>query len=1288
MAVPVTSQDLCALDRRIYQALSRDRSRLIRAAAVAAKPDATDTHRRHFEQLLAQSLAAVQSRRNALPEPRLNSELPIYAHADKLVELIQSEQVIIVAGETGSGKTTQLPQLCLAAGRGQTGMIGCTQPRRIAARSVAKRVADELQVSLGSFVGYQVRFEERVQETTGIKFMTDGILLAELQTDRWFSAYDTIIIDEAHERSLNIDFLLGYLKGLLRRRPDLKLIVTSATIDTQRFSEHFNNAPVVNVEGRGYPVELRYRGPAEGKAEDDVDINEAIARCCDEFFAEHRGADGGDVLVFLPGEREIREAHHHLQKRKFRHVAILPLYARLSAKDQDQVFSPSAQRRIVLATNVAETSLTVPRIACVIDTGVARVKRYSPRSKMDRLHIEPISQASADQRKGRCGRVRSGICFRLYADVDFQTRAEFTDPEIHRSSLAGVVLRMLWLRLGHIEEFPFIDPPDSRSVKDGWQLLSELGAVGAARQLSDLGREMAQLSIDVKLARILVESKRRGCLKEALTICSFLGTQDPRERPADARQAADEAHAKLADERSEFVGFLKLWAAYLKAREELSQSKLRDWCRQEFLSYMRMREWHDLHRQLNLQSQGLKWTSNSQPAEYDQLHRALITAFSCEIGRKSERGIYEGPRGRKYQIFPGSTLFKSPPAWMVSAQILDTQKVWAMCNAKIEPQWVVDCLPHLLSRKSFDPHWSRKQGKVIAHEQISLFGLVLIAKSPVHFGAQDPAAAREIMIREGLVTGEVNTRCAFLARNMTTLEAALEQEAKLRRVGIIADEDWQVAWYLDRLPADVCSVSGLEKWYQRLPAEQRAKLEWKESDLIVDEDSSIDAFPDFLKVGSLRLKLKYHFAPGADDDGVSLEVPIHVLGALDSARLSWLVPGLVQEKTTALIKSLPKSLRKNFVPAPDFAKAFISAYPAADVDSLESALARYLKKATGCQISAVDFDSMQLPPHLNFLLVLLDDAGRELARGRKLEELTQRYSVEAQKAFADRAGEHIQQSGLEDFPEGGVADSISTEAGLVAFPALALAEGVLAVDVFSDRSSADRAHREAVVELIRRKLEANTRKIKKQLPLDSRIELAYAATNALGTLADELSSAAFLQLASPDAAHIRTAEQFNARIESIRKGHFSAAIELLKVLEEVLALSIEVRAELESNLIGWAAENLSDARRHLDELLVPGFLAQTGAENLTEMPRYLRALKTRVSRAKLDPAKDQQKMLELKVFDDALQKARNTGLINQPPWQQLRWDLEEFRVSLFAQELGTKRTVSAKRLAKQIEKLT
>ncbi|MBA3487234.1 MAG: ATP-dependent RNA helicase HrpA, partial [Lysobacter sp.] len=1233
--------------RDIDGALSRDRGRLHGLwSRWSAKPDDARAHEA-FAKALTTSVARREARASSLPQAPVDPALPIASEAKRIVTLIRDHQVVVIAGETGSGKTTQIPKLCLAAGRGAAGMIGCTQPRRIAARAVARRVAEELQTPLGSLVGYQVRFTENVGDNTVIKFMTDGILLAEIQSDRWLSAYDTILIDEAHERSLNIDFLLGYLKQLLKKRRDLKVIVTSATIDTARFAAHFDDAPVVNVEGRGFPVSVRYRPLGEGASErgsesgsrrrrpglevlpretdsdllsdlSPLSITDGIVAACDEITRED---PRGDVLVFLSGEREIRDAHQALERRKYRDTEVLPLYARLSVRDQDRVFNPGVKRRIVLATNVAETSLTVPRIRYVIDPGLARVKRYSPRGKLDRLHIEPISQASANQRKGRCGRISEGTCYRLYSEADFASRPEYTDPEIRRAALAGVILRMLALGLGRIEDFPFLEAPDVRAVADGWQQLGELGAVGTPpigevqpqpapsqparsvrsraptrdeHSLTATGKLMARMPVDVKLARMLVAAQVHGCLREMLAIAAFLGIQDPRERPSDQRAAADNAHAQFADARSEFVGILKLWDAYQSAHEDLTQSKLRGWCEKHFLGFLRMREWRELHRQLKLMSDELGWQQNAIVEEFDQpayatLHRALLSGLPTQIGHRGDKSIYEGPRGRRFTLFPGSPLAKKPPPWVLAATVLDTERVWSMTNAAIEPDWAIQELGHLLARRHHDPRWARSQGRVVGSEQISLFGLVLAPKRPVHYGALYPQESREIFARDALVTGEINTRSAFLARNLATLEKARDEEAKQRRVGLVVDEDWMARWYLDRLLPHVHNAQALDAWYGKLPAAGKSGLEWSLDDLLVVDETDAALFPPVMPLGSARLSVIYRFDPGAPDDGMTVIVPLHLLNALDAPQLSWLAPGLVTDKATALIKSLPKTQRRNFVPAPDFARAFVEAHPGPEADALTGSLARFLRGVTGVEIAPGDFDETSLEPHLRVNLRLLDEDGRSvLAESRDLQELRARFGERAAKAFAAKAADGLASRGLTRFPEQPIPVSVPGAAGVPAYPALHDDGGSVSLRVHAERETAMRAHPRGVRRLLWLALAEKRKQARKQLPVSPKTGLLYAAIESAAPpglnpardslpigdrLRADLIDGAFEALASQGLGDIRDADTFASLTEAAGRQLFIEATERLRQAEAILTAVAEARANLESPLIGWASGN-------------------------------------------------------------------------------------------------------------------
>ncbi|HTI96272.1 MAG TPA: ATP-dependent RNA helicase HrpA, partial [Rudaea sp.] len=997
------------------------------------------------------------ARAASVPPIRVDESLPIAAKTDEILRLIRAHQVIVLAGETGSGKSTQIPKLCLAAGRGVAGLIGCTQPRRVAARSVARRVAVELGVDLGGIVGYQVRFADQSSERTLVKFMTDGILLAETQSDPWLNAYDTIILDEAHERSLNIDFLLGFLKRLLARRRDLKLIVTSATIDTQTFSRHFGDAPIVDVEGRGYPVEVRWRPPDE---RGDASATEQIIAALDEITAED---PRGDALVFLPGEREIRDAHLALTRRRYRATEILALYARLSAAEQDRVFKPGSARRIVLATNVAETSLTVPRIKYVVDTGSARVKRYSPRNQLERLHIEPISQAAADQRKGRCGRVGPGVCIRLYAEGDFAGRPSYSDPEILRSSLAGVILRMLSLKLGEVEKFPFVEAPNPRAIGDGWRRLAELQAVDEHRHLTDIGRTMAKWPIDVALARMLIEAQRLGSLRESLILVSFLSIQDPRERPADARQAADAAHAPWLDAKSDFVTVLNLWHAHALAHEELTQSKLRDWCKERFLSYLRMREWRELHRQLLLIAEESGWKQNAEGADFEAIHGCLLSGWPTQVGRKDERGDYRGTRERRFRVFPGSALAKAPPQWILAGQIIDLQKVYGMLCARVEPEWIERAASHLVKKSWRDPHWSRKRGAVLAFEQVTLYGLTLVEKRAVQFGVQDPATAHAVFVREALVRGDIDCRADCVRANARVLAQAHELEAKQRRAGLVRNEDELAAFFAGKLPADVFTAAAFDAWYRRAAPSEQAALRWSLDDVLANQPGLRAAdFPSALEFAGHRLKLEYRFVPGDAADGVTLHVPLAFVNAVNAQRCEWLVPGLLPDKVAELIRGLPKSLRRNFVPAPDFARAFAESESPRDAP-LVAVLAQYLKRVTGVDVGATDFSSVELPMHLRMRFRVFDSesqnsSGQTLAENRDIDSLRAQWGSAANAAFSRRTDSELTREEVVEFDFDEIPAVVTSAGGLAAYPALVDLGESVALRVFERADEARAAH--------------------------------------------------------------------------------------------------------------------------------------------------------------------------------------------------------------------------------------
>ncbi len=1253
----------------------------------------------------------------AVPVVTLDESLPISGKAQVLTEAIDRHQVVVVAGETGSGKTTQLPKLCLAAGRGVAGMIGCTQPRRLAARSVARRVAEELGTSVGGLVGFKVRFTEEVGEDCLVKFMTDGILLAETRSDPWLSAYDTLIIDEAHERSLNIDFLLGYLKRLAAKRPQLKIIVTSATIDTARFSAHFGDAPVIEVEGRAYPVEVQWR-PLEAMAGvgDGVQQGSAehVARVLDEISTED---PRGDVLVFLPGEREIRDAHHLLERRGYRHTEILPLYARLSARDQDRVFHPGPARRVVLATNVAETSLTVPRIRYVVDTGTARVNRYSPRRQIDRLHIEPVSQAAADQRKGRCGRVGPGVCVRLYDEADFDRRPRYTDPELLRSSLANVILRMLALELGEMEAFPFLQAPEPAAVADGYRRLAELSAIDDKRRLTPLGRELATLPIDVQLARMLVEAQRRDVLDPMLAIVAFLAVQDPRERPPDARTQADAAHRRFADPASDFVGIWNLWQAYALACEENTQSALREWCRRHFLHFLRMREWRELHRQLKLgiahratdtgsaagspgakgrsgkpprkrsrDSQAARQASSVEADAYEAIHRCLLAGLPAHVALLDEKGIYRGTRQRSFKVFPGSALARSPPRWVFAALILDLGgQVWGMLCARIDPRWVEEQAAHLVRRSCSDPHWSRQRGKVVASEQVTLYGLVLVARRIVGFQQQDPGQAHAIFLEQALACCEIDTGADFVAANRRVLEQAHELEARHRREGLIRDPHARAAFFRGKLPESIASRAALEKWYRHAAPAQQAALRWTLDDVLeVSPGRDPGAFPASMDLGGQAYRLSYRFVPGDEADGLTMHLPLALLNAIPEARCQWLVPGLLPDKAAALIRGLPKALRRNFVPAPDFARAFCEAETPRD-QPLHAALAGFLQRVTGVEVDAEAFAAVALAPHFALRFCLHDEDGRELDTSRSLEDLRARWMDDAREAFSRRADAVLTREDVQAWDVGDLPDVVRSEGGLDAYPALVDLGTAVALRVFERREEAGAEHLRGVERLLRLMLAPAMKQARRKLPVSTVIALKYAPLGSTDGLREDLVEGGLAELLATHDLAVRTGEDFAALRESLSAGLFAAAVERLKYAEAVIEAQAELKPWLEPPMMGFAAASYEDLQAQFDALLSPGFLRDLPLARLGEMPRYLKAMRLRAERLRQDPKKDQQRYMEVLPYWRAWLQLHASGT-GGAQLDALRWMIEEYRVSLFAQELGTAVTVSPKRMARALHK--
>ncbi|HEX7250749.1 MAG TPA: ATP-dependent RNA helicase HrpA [Burkholderiales bacterium] len=1193
--------------------------------------------------------------------------LPINARREEIRAAVERHQVVIVCGETGSGKTTQLPKILLDMGRGQAGRIGHTQPRRIAARSVAARIAQELRTDLGGLVGFKVRFDERVGERSVIKLMTDGILLAETQGDPALRQYGTLILDEAHERSLNIDFLLGYIKRLLPARPDLKLVITSATIDADRFSAHFGNAPVIEVSGRLYPVEVRYR-PVAGDAEDTTREEEerALADAVEEVCA----AGDGDVLVFLPGEREIRDAAETLRKRSLRGVEILPLFGRLSSAEQDRVFRPGRQRRAVLATNVAETSLTVPRIRYVVDTGDARLKRYSYRNKVEMLRVEPISQAAARQRAGRCGRIAEGVCVRLYSEEDFEKRPAFTEPELLRSSLASVILRAKSLGIGEVEDFPFVDPPSPRAIADGYALLAELGAVDEARRLTPVGEELARLPLDPRVARMLVAARDEGCLAQVRIIAAALSVQDPRERPLERAAAADERHARFADERSDFLAFLKLW--------KLFDGPLEKSCRENFLSIPRMREWRDIHRQLEETLEESKWRESSanpeRPEGYRAIHRALVTGLLGNVGMRDEAdGNYTGARGIKFWVHPGSWT-KKPGKWIVAAELVETSRLYARTVAGIDPKWLEDLGAHLLKRDHQDPHWEKARAQVVSLERGTLYGLPLYSGRRVPCG--DEKLARDIFIRSALVEGEFDTRAPFLAHNRRLVAEIERLEHKSRRPDILVDDELIHAFYDARLPEGIHGGAAFEIWRKEAERKEPKLLYLSREDLMRHEAAGIttDNFPPALQLGPNRLELEYHFEPGSPRDGVTMNVPLALLNQVPAARTEWLVPGLLKEKVRALAKALPQRLRHKLGSLDDFAEAFCAEVAPSDAP-LGQALSRYVRERFGVEVPVDALRPDSAPPHLHMHFRVLGEDGRQLGASRNLVELKRSLSAQTEAALQEEApipeGERHTGWTVGDLPE--ILELERRGQTLIGYPALQDDGDAVVLQVFDSPEKAREVHRGGVRRLLAIAFRDRVRDLERGLAKDV----------LLGPVREDVVSAALDRTFLADSLPMLQAD-FARRVEEGRSRFNLIAQEIARTASGVLAEQASIRKKLAAAEKGFPRA-AADARQQLDRLLAPGWLARTPWARLQHLPRYLKALSARLDKLRADPARDDRLSAEVAALEAPFRRelaARGRlGTVDEG-LEQFGWLLEELRVSLFAQELRTPVPVSAKRLAK------
>lgn len=1244
---------------------------------------------------LEDSRARVLERRAALPKISFPEELPISAKREEIAELIEKHQVVIIAGETGSGKTTQIPKICLTLGRGVGGLIGHTQPRRIAARTVASRIAEELQVELGSSVGYQVRFTAHTQTNTHIKLMTDGILLAEIQHDPLLRQYDTLIIDEAHERSLNIDFLLGYLKQLLPKRPDLKIIVTSATIDLERFSKHFNDAPVLEVSGRTYPVEVLYR-PWQGELEDQT---QAILEAIDELTRLSKG-QGGDILIFMSGEREIRETALAIRKAGFAGLDVLPLYARLNLAEQNKVFQNHKGRRVVLATNVAETSITVPGIRYVIDPGYARISRYSVRTKVQRLPIEPISQASANQRKGRCGRLSDGICICLYEQEDFEQRPQFTDPEILRTNLAAVVLQMLHLRIGDVRHFPFVDKPDQSQITDGFKLLEELHAVDKRGQLTATGKQLNALPLDPRLGRMVIAAQEQGCLQEILIIVSALTIQDPRERPADKQQAADEKHRRFWHDDSDLMAFVKLWQYVEEQRQELSQNQWRKQCGKEFLNFMRLREWRDLHYQLRLAVKHMGFKQNQEPARYEQIHRALLAGLLSNIGIKNEEKDardYLGTRNRRFAIFPGSSLFKKRPKWLAASELLETSKLYAHNVARIDPKWVLDAAKHLIKHHFYEPHYNPKSGQVMGYDRITLYGLVVAEKQPVNFSQIDAKVAREVFIRSALVEGGYAKAPGrrgggeFFARNQSLIDEVEELEAKSRRRDIMVDDEELYRFYDERIPGTVVNLAGFEHWRKQAEKAEPTLLHITRERIMRHGAGDITQaqFPDRMDLDGMELPLSYHFEPGHPDDGVSIGIPASILHSVPEHRLDWLVPGLLREKCVALVKGLPKQWRKQFVPVPHYVDQVL-ARVAPQNRALTQVLTEQLQHLSSVQLPDDVWNQTELDDYYRMNIQVLDDKARIIDRGRKLGPLRERYRDYVQASLQE-AGSELERDSVTDWDFGELPESCSLKRGAVTvrgYPALVDEKGQVALRVMDNPLDAQYQNHRGIVRLMLLSQAQTHKYLQKSLLKNKDMALSVVNLGRREEVVDDIMLAAINSACLDGKPLPRTAAAFQHQRDQGAPEIVTFANQyealLVQILTEVVAIKKQMKQAKNALALAFTFADIKD---QLDRLIYPGVLSATPLDWLQQYPRYLRAIQLRLEKAPLDPQKDKQAMASVarhwQQHDQLLNKKGLASYSQNRDWQNYRWMLEELRVSLFAQSLKTRMPVSDKRLNKQ-----
>jgi len=1243
---------------------------------------------------IEKSIAARELRLNNLPKVSYPENLPVSQKKDDIKKAISENQVVIVAGETGSGKTTQLPKICMELGRGVAGLIGHTQPRRLAARSVAARVAEEIGTTIGEKVGFKIRFSDQVSTSSYLKLMTDGVLLAEIQQDRFLNQYDTIIIDEAHERSLNIDFILGYLKNLLPKRPDLKLIITSATIDPERFSKHFNNAPIIEVSGRTYPVEVRYRPLTEinkTEMEAEGDQLQGIFDAVDELMQ----AGPGDILIFMNGEREIRDTADALTKRGLTNTEVLPLYARLSNAEQNRIFASHSGRRIVLSTNVAETSLTVPGIRYVIDPGTARISRYSYRTKVQRLPIEAISQASANQRKGRCGRVAEGICIRLYSEEDFLGRPEFTDPEILRTNLASVILQMLALGLGDISEFPFVQAPDNRNITDGLRLLEEIQAITPVTRkkeykLTKAGRELSRLPVDPRLAKIVHAANGFNAMFEAIVIVAALSIQDPREFPQDKKAKAQESHSRFADKDSDFIAFLNLWRYLEEQQQALSRNQFRKLCQTEFLAFMRVREWQDIVYQLVSTCEEMGFKINQNPSDYEAIHKSILAGMLSHIGMKDDNQIYTGARQSKFFVFPGSGLFKKSPKWLVAAELVETSKLFARINAKIDLAWVSPLAQHLVNRSYSEPHWQKKTGAVMAFEQQTLYGLTIVSRKSVQFNKIDAKLSREIFIRSALVEQQLGQSESFLNFNQKLIDEVQDLEHKARRRDILVDEETLMDFYHQRLPEGITSRVEFNTWWKKQKKAEPKFLHMDKAALMQHDAAHINKenYPDVWQQNNLFLPLEYHFEPGQALDGVVVQIPLALLNQVENTGFDWHIPAFRHELITALIKSLPKTTRRNFVPAPNYADAVMASLEPMQ-GSFIDAISKHLLRMSGVTIKSQEWDFGALPAYLKLQFAVKDEKNKLLASGFDLDELKEKLKGKVNDNLAKVAEKGIEQTDLVDWSFGELPSSYVQKQGqyeVKAYPALVDEGKATSIKLFDAKEKADEAHLKGLRRLVLLNIPSPIKYLQQKLPNKAKLGLYFNPFGKINELIDDCIAAAIDSILASSST-IRDEQSFNDVKETIRGELGDAVVAIALDVEAALSLVSSLNKKLKGKSDFTMIMAQGDIKEQLSKLIFKGFVTSHGAARIKDVIRYLKGIERRLEKLPIDPHQDKLKMLDVEkaehILKEAIGKARSNT--EKQKLEEIRWMVEELRISLFAQNLGTACPISLKRIQNAIK---